>query len=97
MGRGPDDRAARLEHVRLLRMRCAARGSHWAPVSGCMAEYWQSRLPGQRDVQNRLYGHLQYAMAHTDLAGVAADGDQTARSEERRVGKECRSRWSPYH
>ena len=25
--------------------------------------------------------------------GVAAD----QRSEERRVGKECRSRWSPYH
>src|SRR2546430_3834827 len=24
-------------------------------------------------------------------------GKQTARSEERRVGKECRSRWSPYH
>src|SRR5256885_17044137 len=23
--------------------------------------------------------------------------DQLARSEERRVGKECRSRWSPYH
>ena len=23
--------------------------------------------------------------------------DQKARSEERRVGKECRSRWSPYH
>ena len=23
--------------------------------------------------------------------------DQTTRSEERRVGKECRSRWSPYH
>src|SRR5829696_7479092 len=23
--------------------------------------------------------------------------DQTAGSEERRVGKECRSRWSPYH
>ena len=26
------------------------------------------------------------------LAGVGA-----TRSEERRVGKECRSRWSPYH
>ena len=26
---------------------------------------------------------------------VPADGDD--RSEERRVGKECRSRWSPYH
>ena len=23
--------------------------------------------------------------------------DETFRSEERRVGKECRSRWSPYH
>ena len=23
--------------------------------------------------------------------------DRAARSEERRVGKECRSRWSPYH
>ena len=23
--------------------------------------------------------------------------DQDVRSEERRVGKECRSRWSPYH
>src|SRR3712207_8306075 len=23
--------------------------------------------------------------------------DDVARSEERRVGKECRSRWSPYH
>ena len=22
---------------------------------------------------------------------------QSSRSEERRVGKECRSRWSPYH
>ena len=25
------------------------------------------------------------------------DCDLLARSEERRVGKECRSRWSPYH
>src|SRR5215216_6977585 len=26
-----------------------------------------------------------------------AEGDEVVRSEERRVGKECRSRWSPYH
>src|SRR2546429_9389847 len=25
------------------------------------------------------------------------DGNYAVRSEERRVGKECRSRWSPYH
>jgi len=26
-----------------------------------------------------------------------SDSQRQARSEERRVGKECRSRWSPYH
>ena len=31
-----------------------------------------------------------------DAFGVAFVGDD-GRSEERRVGKECRSRWSPYH
>ena len=28
---------------------------------------------------------------------IWADVIHIARSEERRVGKECRSRWSPYH
>src|SRR3712207_7763941 len=28
---------------------------------------------------------------------AAADRSALIRSEERRVGKECRSRWSPYH
>src|SRR2546430_3849131 len=28
---------------------------------------------------------------------LGAEGNQEYRSEERRVGKECRSRWSPYH
>ena len=31
------------------------------------------------------------------LAAVLALGMCMTRSEERRVGKECRSRWSPYH
>src|SRR2546422_5075425 len=36
------------------------------------------------------------------IAGVAAGAlgvvvERGLRSEERRVGKECRSRWSPYH
>ena len=30
------------------------------------------------------------------LLGENGSG-KTTRSEERRVGKECRSRWSPYH
>src|ERR1035441_8648500 len=28
---------------------------------------------------------------------ITADAVRELRSEERRVGKECRSRWSPYH
>ena len=28
---------------------------------------------------------------------TALSCQETTRSEERRVGKECRSRWSPYH
>ena len=31
------------------------------------------------------------------LCWLALVGFVTTRSEERRVGKECRSRWSPYH
>src|SRR5256885_4936316 len=40
--------------------------------------------------------------SNTDAIGVTAQYAlehrlSTVRSEERRVGKECRSRWSPYH
>ena len=31
------------------------------------------------------------------LKSISLDVGDVARSEERRVGKECRSRWSPYH
>ena len=34
-----------------------------------------------------LYSYVLYNNVHNNLL----------RSEERRVGKECRSRWSPYH
>src|SRR2546430_6259048 len=30
-------------------------------------------------------------------AGIEIISSEATRSEERRVGKECRSRWSPYH
>src|SRR2546422_10620749 len=33
----------------------------------------------------------------TELPIVVVDSQRAGRSEERRVGKECRSRWSPYH
>ena len=40
----------------------------------------------------------KYRIAEADSAESARDALLTEkRSEERRVGKECRSRWSPYH
>src|SRR5260370_37860335 len=34
---------------------------------------------------------------YTSMDSVLRRRQTLARSEERRVGKECRSRWSPYH
>src|SRR3989441_7184843 len=33
----------------------------------------------------------------TDVEALSVERPNLIRSEERRVGKECRSRWSPYH
>src|SRR3712207_6914515 len=38
-------------------------------------------------------GPIDFAVNWIDLG----EGGSFQRSEERRVGKECRSRWSPYH
>ena len=38
-----------------------------------------------------------FAMGKFALRGLAQSMARGIRSEERRVGKECRSRWSPYH
>src|SRR3989441_13212430 len=37
-----------------------------------------------------------YFRMYRKLAGMTGTADTEARSEEHRVGKECRSRWSPY-
>ena len=34
---------------------------------------------------------------YKEIIGGELTADTMPRSEERRVGKECRSRWSPYH
>ena len=40
---------------------------------------------------------MTWGESHGEALGVVVDGCPAGRSEERRVGKECRSRWSPYH
>ena len=50
---------------------------------------------------NNQYELKQLKKKNKDLVGrIKIKGtkiDYRSRSEERRVGKECRSRWSPYH
>ena len=42
--------------------------------------------------------HIQHALTvEAVMKWYAEELGFGARSEERRVGKECRSRWSPYH
>lgn len=78
MGRAPDDSAERLEHLRVLRMLYDASGRRNDIVTRYMQNYWQQAFPGQSDLQQRLMGHLDYAMAHTDLARLTQEGDAVA-------------------
>ena len=46
----------------------------------------------------RLFGYKWFSSAtDADITLTLARVQNPDRSEERRVGKECRSRWSPYH
>src|SRR3989454_11422418 len=47
---------------------------------------WHGGLPSKKEL-----------VAHTKAISSTATRKLPPRSEERRVGKECRSRWSPYH
>ena len=46
------------------------------------------QLPGKYQFNKSVPAFRQFADSNSDIF---------SRSEERRVGKECRSRWSPYH
>src|SRR5256885_17132476 len=74
---------------------------HEVPVPGGTLE---AEMPLGGEV-SRMQAHgdeEQHQHAHEDVEAVESCEQEEgraehARSEERRVGKECRSRWSPYH
>ena len=43
------------------------------------------------------YSSVQILVDEADHGDDIIEAETVLRSEERRVGKECRSRWSPYH
>src|SRR2546422_5036820 len=58
----------------------------------CSSDLLQGRGPAMLLLQRFRLGERV-----ADRSGPAQRLGDGARSEERRVGKECRSRWSPYH
>src|SRR2546427_13305846 len=71
-----------------------------APAAG-QDHHARGAIGGER-VEGRAHGVDHPGVEEVERRTVqrAPDGDTgplDVRSEERRVGKECRSRWSPYH
>ena len=75
-----------------------------------MFETWdtQKRIAEAKRLTERVVDHTQYLLDIHENNAIVLYSDTlskqipksyaaNARSEERRVGKECRSRWSPYH
>ena len=54
-----------------------------------------SSITVNTDIYQQIVEHTNQKGNVLNTAQIA--GVMAARSEERRVGKECRSRWSPYH
>src|SRR2546430_1499238 len=57
---------------------------------------WIARSPN-RDASRTSKPRLVSRLRQNPSADTGTDRLSARRSEERRVGKECRSRWSPYH
>src|SRR5258708_742751 len=55
--------------------------------------------PSELQIREAISGNLCRCTGYLNIVKAVqyAAGKQKERSEERRVGKECRSRWSPYH
>ena len=64
-------------------------------------ELRKMRKWNQKEVAEAIYTtQQQYSrieLGKTDISDFTLKRLASLRSEERRVGKECRSRWSPYH
>src|SRR3712207_9153859 len=76
----------------------------WSPLArGRLTRDWDETTHRSANDRfgSRLYDEGSDRAIVARVAEVAAGRGvpraQVARSEERRVGKECRSRWSPYH
>src|SRR3712207_3589964 len=70
-------------------------GTSQGSVTDLDGKFTVSVTPGATLVVSYIGYNTQRVKAADNLRIVLQE--DTKRSEERRVGKECRSRWSPYH
>src|SRR2546422_7767103 len=88
--------AARLTHPHILPLHDSgkAAGFLFYVMPYVEGESLRDRLSREKQLPLeealRIAGEVATALSYAHSRGVV-------RSEERRVGKECRSRWSPYH
>src|SRR5437773_5973332 len=66
-------------------------------VSGILRIQFPVCVPPPRLSPEPPYGHAEPTPTKSAPACSTENKRQPSRSEERRVGKECRSRWSPDH
>lgn len=78
MNRAEEGSNEKLALLRVLRMMSDQSGRQTERVERYMANRWQGYFPQQADVQQRLMGHLDYAMAHSDLQGRIEAGSPRA-------------------
>src|SRR5687767_15713034 len=101
---------AQVEHLEFLASRVVdglLSGKHRSELKGGSAEFTEHRgyVPGDeiRLIDWKVFGksdryYIKQYIEQTCLQVIVVlDGSGSMRSEERRVGKECRSRWWPYH
>ena len=75
------------------------RGSGNSPTSSHAEEHRKLFARWFEELWNKKNYNIAFELVHPDFTAHGAGGQdiKQGRSEERRVGKECRSRWSPYH
>ncbi|WP_456300289.1 type VI secretion system membrane subunit TssM [Salinivibrio proteolyticus] len=68
----------RLVALRVYRMMVDKSGRYHDYVMDYFSQQWQREFAGQKTIQERLLGHLDYAMRHTDLTDARRQGDEVA-------------------